>query len=120
MKKIFLAWFYGVPLLLIPGIVRHLDDSGRLQHANGPTGDVLVGAALLCAVGLPAAGLALAWHRRDRRWLAHHGAAAVLGVALTAAILVLTAAVRQPEPPTAPTPPNHCQPVSGGRGCPGG
>ncbi|GAA3456376.1 hypothetical protein [Dactylosporangium matsuzakiense] len=129
---LFLIWLYGVPFLLIVGLVRRTSAPYVATHAAarsfGATTDTILTTALLLNLALPVAGWLLARWARDRLWLAHFGwsfaglvlvylAVAVVGGLGTAPLFGWTPADHEPTPQPTVT---RCIPRSGGHGCPGG
>ncbi|MGK5742580.1 hypothetical protein [Micromonospora sp. URMC 103] len=127
---LFLAWLYGVPFLLVVGLIRRTatpyTPTREAAQAFGATTDALLTAGLLLNAALPLLGLLLARLAGDRRWWRHFGwalggtvlvylAVALAGSMATGPLIGHTPADREPVPPV-----GHCVPVSGGRGCPGG
>ncbi|MEV0155520.1 hypothetical protein AB0H57_17500 [Micromonospora sp. NPDC050686] len=127
---LFFAWLYGVPFLLIAGLLRRTSSpylaTDAAARSFGATTDTLLVAALVFNLALPVAGLLLARLVGDRYWT-HHFLWSLLGVALIYALFGMvgngarapligwTPADQQPAPRV-----TQCIPISGGRGCPGG
>ncbi|MBY8871347.1 hypothetical protein K7640_05760 [Micromonospora sp. PLK6-60] len=127
---LFLGWLYGVPFLLIAGLIRRTSSPYLATHAAarsfGATTDTILVTALVLNLALPAAGLLLARLVRDRFWAYHFGwsllgtalifvAVGMAGNAATAPLIGWTPADQGPAPQV-----DQCIPISGGRGCPGG
>lgn|GEM_PF-2685676 len=125
-----LGWLYGVPFLLIVGLIRrtsspYLDTRAQAQ-AFGATTDTILTTALVLNLALPAAGMLLAWLIRDRYWIRHfvgalvgaaliYCAVAIAGRAATTPLIGWTPTDNEPAPQV-----TQCIPTSGGRSCPGG
>jgi hypothetical protein len=71
-----LAWLYGVPFLLIVGLIRRTSSPFMATHAAalafGATTDTILTAALVFNLTLPVAGVLLAWLIRDQYWTRHY------------------------------------------------
>lgn len=127
---LFFAWLYGVPFLLIVGLIRRASSPYLVTHAAarsfGAVTDAVLISALAACVVLPAAGVIVARLARDDYWRRHF-AVAFVGVAFYL-VLFLGLAGRASAPligwvpgDQAPTPQiTQCIPRSGGHGCPGG
>src|SRR5690606_22565505 len=125
-----LAWLYGVPFLLIVGLIRrtsspHLATRAEAQ-AFGATTDAVLIAALALNLAVPLSGVLLARLAREPYWTRHFAwslagtvliclAVSAADAAATAPLIGYTPADQEPVPPV-----DHCVPISGGRGCPGG
>lgn len=127
---LFLAWLYGVPFLLIVGLIRrtsspHLATRAQAQTFGATTDAVLI-AALALNLAVPLSGVLLARLAREPYWTRHFAwslagtvliclAVSAADAAATAPLIGYTPADQEPVPPV-----DHCVPISGGRGCPGG
>lgn len=126
---LFFAWLYGLPFLLIVGVIRRTSSpymaTRAAAEAFGATTDTIVAVALLLNLA-PMAGLLLARLVRDRFWTRHFAwsliGMALIYVALSAAAGAATAPLIGWTPPDQEPEPRitQCIPISGGRGCPGG
>ncbi len=69
------AWLYGVPFLLIVGLIRRTSSpyvaTNAAARAFGATTDTILTTALLLNLALPAAGVLLAMLVRDEYWKRH-------------------------------------------------
>ncbi|MGW1058248.1 hypothetical protein [Micromonospora rubida] len=125
-----LAWLYGVPFLLIVGLVRRTSSpymaTRAAAQAFGATTGTILTAALVLNLALPVAGVLLARLVRDPYWRRHfvwslagmvliYFAVAIVGSAATGPLIGWTPADQEPAPHV-----TQCIPISGGRGCPGG
>jgi hypothetical protein len=127
---LFFAWLYGVPFLLIVGLVRRTSSpytpTYEAAQGYGATTDALLTSGLVLNAALPLTGLLLAWLGGERAWRRHFIWAMAGVVAVYLGISVVSAAASTPlmgHVPSHPEPPitiTHCVPISGGRGCPGG
>jgi hypothetical protein len=125
------AWLYGVPFLLLVGLIRrtssaHVSTVEQADQFAAVTDRFLIwGLALNLAI--PAVGLLLAaairqWHVIRRfGWmvLAAFGLYLVIGMVGSVATGPLIGHRPVSDQP-APEAPQHCVPRSGGHGCPGG
>ncbi|MDG4762251.1 hypothetical protein [Micromonospora sp. WMMD710] len=126
---LFFAWLYGVPFLLVVGLIRrtaapYTPTLGEAR-AFGATTDAVLIAGLVLNV-LPVLGLWLAGLAGEESWRRHFRWA-VGGMVLVYLVVVLvsraatgllighTPADQEPGPAI-----TQCIPRSGGRGCPGG
>lgn len=124
------TWLYGVPFLLIVGLIRRTSSPYMATHAAaqafGTTTDTILTAALVLNLALPVSGVLLAGLVRDRYWMRHfvwslvgmaliYFAVLIAGSAATAPLIGWTPADQEPAPRV-----THCVPISGGHGCPGG
>jgi hypothetical protein len=125
-----LGWLYGVPFLLIVGLIRrssspYLETRAQAQ-AFGAATDTILTTALVLNLALPAAGMLLAWLIRDRYWIRHfvgslvgaaliYCAVVIAGQAATTPLIGWTPVDNEPQPQV-----TRCIPTSGGRSCPGG
>jgi hypothetical protein len=125
---LFFGWLYGVPFLLIVGLLRWWSPStfatdAAADHFATVTGHYLIAALLLNGV-VPLAGSLLAKLSRDPFWSRHFAGALVGMVFVYVLFWALTErAVRPLLGPESPTPAptvTQCIPVSGRHGCPGG
>jgi hypothetical protein len=127
---LFLGWLYGVPFLLIVGLIRRASSPYLLTRAEatafGATTDRFLVAALALNLLLPVTGLLIARVTRDGFWTRHFIGALAGMVSVYLAVLIAARAVTAPligdvptdrEPAPAVT---QCIPRSGGTGCPGG
>jgi hypothetical protein len=127
---LFFAWLYGVPFLLIVGLIRRMSSPYLPTHAAarsfGAVTDALLIAALVANIVLPVAGVIVARVARDDYWRRHFAAAFVgtafyfvlfLGLAgrATAPLIGYVPGDLEPTPQV-----TQCIPRSGGHGCPGG
>ncbi|MEV4658477.1 hypothetical protein [Micromonospora sp. NPDC049301] len=127
---LFLTWLYGVPFLLVVGLIRRTSTPYTPTHdaarAFGATTDALLTAGLVLNAALPLTGLLLAGLAGEAGWRRHFGWAlggtvllylvvALAGSMATSTLIGHTPADEEPDPPV-----GHCIPISGGRGCPGG
>ena len=127
---LFLAWLYGVPFLLIVGLIRRTSSpylaSRAEAQAFGAATDAVLVAALTLNLALPVAGTLLARLAREPFWTRHFArslagtaliylAVSAADAATTAPLIGHTPGDQEPAPPV-----DRCVPVSGGRGCPGG
>ncbi|MDG4798169.1 hypothetical protein [Micromonospora sp. WMMD1082] len=127
---LFLAGLYGVPFLLIVGLIRRTSSPYLATRAAaqefGATTDTILTAGLILSLIVPLAGILLAALADDRYWKRHFtwslaGMAviwclvALAGNAATGPLIGWTPADEEPAPRI-----TQCIPVSGGRGCPGG
>jgi len=124
------AWLYGVPFLLIVGLIRRTSSPYMATHAAaqtfGTTTDTVLTAALVLNLALPVTGVLLARLVGDRYWTRHFKWSLV-GMALVY-LAVLIAAGRATAPLIGWTPADQepaprvtqCVPRSGGHSCPGG
>ncbi|MFV2088711.1 hypothetical protein [Micromonospora sp. LOL_021] len=127
---LFFSWLYGVPFLLIVGMIRRMSSPYLATRAEaqafGATTDTVLTTALVLNLALPAVGLLLAWLIRDRYWIRHflgslagavliYFAVAVAGQAARTPLIGWTPVDNEPEPRV-----TRCIPTSGGRSCPGG
>lgn len=125
-----IAWLYGVPFLLIVGLIRRSSSPVMATHAAalafGATTDNILTAALVLNLALPAAGVLLARLIRDQYWTRHfiwslggtaliYFAVLIAAQAATAPLIGWTPADQEPAPNV-----TRCIPISGGHGCPGG
>ncbi|MGC1214634.1 MAG: hypothetical protein WA890_25675 [Micromonospora sp.] len=125
-----IAWLYGVPFLLIVGLIRRTSSpymaTRAAAQAFGATTDNILVAALVLNLALPVAGVLLARLIRDRYWTRHfvgslagmaliYFAVSIAGNAATAPLIGWTPADQEPAPRV-----TQCIPISGGHGCPGG
>ncbi|TDC84234.1 hypothetical protein E1193_06580 [Micromonospora sp. KC606] len=123
------AWLYGVPFLLIVGLMRRTSSPYMATHAAaqafGATTDTILTAALLLNLA-PVAGVLLARLVRDQYWTRHfvwslagmalvYLAVSIAGSVATAPLIGWTPADQEPAPRI-----TQCIPISGGHGCPGG
>ncbi|MEU7929337.1 hypothetical protein [Micromonospora sp. NPDC049107] len=127
---LFFAWLYGVPFLLMVGLIRRVSAPYTPTYAEakafGATTDALLTTGLLLNAVLPVIGLLLARLAGDERWRRHF-AGAFAGVALIYVAVALVGGMatsalighvpddQEPAPQI-----TQCIPISGGRGCPGG
>ncbi|MGW2621786.1 hypothetical protein ACWEOS_24955 [Micromonospora taraxaci] len=123
---LFFVWLYGVPFLLVVGLIRRTSEPYAPTHEaaqafGAGTDAVLIAALLLNA--LPIVGLWLAgeadWSRHFR-WAVGGMVVVYLMVVLvgrmaTGVLIGHTPADDEPAPAV-----TQCIPRSGGRGCPGG
>ena len=124
------AWLYGVPFLLIVGLIRRTSSPYMATHAAaqafGATTDTILTAALVLNLALPVAGVLLARLVRDRYWTRHfvwslvgtaliYFAVSIAGRAATTPLIGWTPVDHEPAPRV-----TQCIPISGGHGCPGG
>lgn len=124
------AWLYGVPFLLIVGLIRRTSSPFMATHAAalafGATTDTILTAALVLNLAIPVAGVLLARLVRDQYWTRHfvwslvgmaliYFAVVIAGGAATAPLIGWTPADQEPAPRV-----TRCIPFSGGHGCPGG
>ncbi|GIF78219.1 hypothetical protein [Asanoa siamensis] len=124
------AWLYGVPFLLIVGLIRRTADpylaTRAAATAFGAATDTILVCGLVLNAALPAAGLLLAALVRADEWKRRFtwalGGTALMFVAVALVAGAATAPVvghvpddREPKPRV-----TQCIPISGGRGCPGG
>lgn len=129
---LFFAWLYGVPFLLIVGLIRRTSSPHLATRAAaeqfGATTDAILITALALNLALPASGMLLARLLREPYWRRHFAWSlvgmgviyfgyTVAGSAATAPLIGWTPADQEPPPPP---PVGRCVPISGGRGCPGG
>ncbi|MET8279383.1 hypothetical protein [Micromonospora sp. NPDC005174] len=127
---LFFAWLYGVPFLLLVGVLRRVSQPYTPTHdeaqAFGATTDALLTIGLLLNGALPVMGLLLAVLAGDAVWRRHFAwafggvaliyvAVALVGSMATGGLTGHVPADREPAPQI-----TQCIPVSGGRGCPGG
>jgi hypothetical protein len=127
---ILICWLYGVPFLLIVGLIRRTESPTFADLASaeryGHGTDRLLVAGLLLNVVLPVAGLVLARLGRVRCSKRQFGGALVGAVVIFALLGLAGGRAHAPligttPPDTGPPPPvTHCIPRSGGQGCPGG
>ncbi|WP_203997036.1 hypothetical protein [Virgisporangium aurantiacum] len=127
---VFFGWLYGVPFLLVVGLLRrmsspHLPTSAAAE-AFGATTDRFLVAALVLNLVLPVAGLVLARSARDGYWIRHFVGALVGMVSIYLVVSIAAGATTAPligDVPTDQEPAprvTQCIPRSGGTGCPGG
>jgi hypothetical protein len=127
---LFFAWLYGVPFLLIVGLIRRTSapytPTYETARTFGATTDALLTTAVVLNAALPAVGLLLALLARERYWSRHFGWALAGMVVVYVAISVIAAQASTPligHVPSYPEPQpqvTYCIPRSGGHGCPGG
>jgi len=127
---LFFAWLYGVPFLLIVGLIRRTSSPYMANHAAaqafGTTTDTILTAALVLNLALPVAGVLLARLVRDRYWTRHFIGSLVGMVLIYIAVSIAASAATAPligwTPTDQETKPRvtQCIPISGGHGCPGG
>jgi hypothetical protein len=128
---LFVSWFYGVPFVLVVGLVRRASrpylPTYEAARAFGATTDALLRTAFVLNAVLPLAGVVLARLVRDRYWLRHFGWAVVGALVIYFAISVVAAQASTAlvgHVPAYPEPTHqeisHCVARSGGHGCPGG
>jgi len=127
---LFFGWLYGVPFLLIVGLIRRTSAAAFATHAEAEryaaVTDRFLSIALVVNVAIPVGGLILARLLDDKFWLRHF-AGSLAGLALIF-MLVAVVAGRASAPLIGTVPPDHepqprvtqCIPISGGHGCPGG
>jgi hypothetical protein len=127
---LFFGWLYGVPFLLIVGLIRRTSPATFATHAEAERyavgTDRFLTIALVVNVAIPVGGLILARLLDDKFWLRHF-VGSLAGMALIF-ILVGVVAGRATAPLVGTVPPDQeprprvtqCIPVSGGHGCPGG
>ncbi|MEU0549088.1 hypothetical protein [Micromonospora sp. NPDC005979] len=127
---LFFAWLYGVPFLLLVGLIRRVSAPYTPTYAEakafGATTDDLLTTGLLLNGVLPVIGLLLAGLAGEAMWRRHFAGAfagvvliyvavAVVGGLASAALIGHVPADQEPAPRI-----TQCIPISGGRGCPGG
>jgi len=127
---LFFAWLYGVPFLLIVGLIRRTSSpylaTRAAAQAFGAATDTILTAALVLNLALPVAGVLLARLVRDRYWTRHfvwslvgvaliYVAVSIAANAATTPLIGWTPTDQEPAPRV-----TQCIPISGGRGCPGG
>lgn len=128
--SLFVGWLYGVPFLLIVGMIRRASSPYQQTHDSAQrfatvTNAVLTTALVVNAV-VPTAGILVARLLRDRYWTRHFAwstAGAVLTYAAVSAIATATTAPLIGSVPVDHEPAprvTQCIPRSGGHGCPGG
>ncbi|WBB66643.1 hypothetical protein [Micromonospora sp. WMMD812] len=127
---LFLCWLYGVPFLLVSGLIRRTSTpytpTREAARAFGATTDALLIAGLVLNVVLPLAGLLLAGLAGDGYWRRHFAGACAALVVVYLAVALAGGTATSPLVGHVPadqeqTPRvSHCVPISGGRGCPGG
>ena len=125
---LFFTWLYGVPFLLIVGLIRRSWDGPVNTRAEAERFGALTDLLLtwgLALNALPIAGL-LAAAMVDRGWLRVFAAAGAGMVVIYAAVAALSATAYAPLIGDRPahlesaTRITRCIPTSGGMGCPGG
>ncbi|WP_204299762.1 hypothetical protein [Actinoplanes campanulatus] len=127
---LFFGWLYGVPFLLIVGLIRRYTLPTFATRAEAEHFAVVTDRYLSAAMGLnvavPLLGLLVAVMLRDRYWRTHFLGAlagmllflAAYGMAATQSAAPLIGTV---PPALEPVPEvTVCIPASGGRTCPGG
>ncbi|MFI5929517.1 hypothetical protein ACIA3K_26585 [Micromonospora sp. NPDC051543] len=127
---LFFAWLYGVPFLLLVGLIRRVSAPYTPTYAEakafGATSDALLTTGLLLNAVLPVVGLLLAGLAGEGLWRRHfvgafagvvliYVAVALVGGMATSALIGHVPADQEPAPQI-----TQCIPISGGRGCPGG
>jgi hypothetical protein len=126
---LFFAWLFGVPFLLLVGLIRRVAaptfGTRAAAEAFAATTDTLLVTALVANLILPVSGLLLARYLGERFWRRHFGAATALMPLVFVGFALLQSAASAPligtvPPDREPPPAGHCIPISGGRGCPGG
>ena len=127
---LFFGWLYGVPFLLIVGLIRRASPPRFATHAEAEryaaVTDRFLTIALVLNVAIPVGGLILARLLDEKFWLRHF-AGSMAGLALIF-ILVAVVAGRATAPLIGTVPPDQgpqprvtqCIPMSGGHSCPGG
>jgi hypothetical protein len=127
---LFFGWLYGVPFLLIVGLIRRTSAAAFATRAEAEryavVTDRFLSIALVVNVAIPVGGLILARLLDDKFWLRHF-AGSLAGMTLIF-VLVAVVAGRASAPLIGTVPPDHepqprvtqCIPISGGHGCPGG
>ncbi|GAA4608860.1 hypothetical protein BJY16_007046 [Actinoplanes octamycinicus] len=109
---LFCGWLWGVPFLLIVGLIR--------RDADVPAGGYLT-AALLLNLVVPITGLLVARLLNDRFWSGQFKGALVGVVAFLMVLAVIAGTGAEPEPDPEPSPRvSRCVQFSGGHSCPGG
>jgi hypothetical protein len=127
---LFFGWLYGVPFLLIVGLIRRTSPPAFATHTDADgyaaVTDRFLTVALALNVAIPIGGLILARTLDEKFWLRHF-AGSLAGMALifvlvgvvagraTAPLIGTVPSDQGPEPRV-----TRCIPVSGGHGCPGG
>ncbi|WP_433535523.1 hypothetical protein ACQPZK_26395 [Micromonospora sp. CA-249363] len=127
---LFFAWLYGVPFLLLVGLIRRVSRPYAPTYAEakafGATTDALLMTGLLLNGVLPVIGLLLAGLAGEAMWRRHFAGAfagvvliyvavALVGGMASTALIGHVPADQEPAPRI-----TQCIPISGGRGCPGG
>jgi hypothetical protein len=126
---LFFGWLYGVPFLLVVGLVRRAWSGSAATNAEavafGRITDIVLLTGLCLNLLLPAAGIVWSlWRARD--WVAEFVTALVGMFLIFLAVTVVAGQAgtplighrpdsREPRPQI-----TQCIPISGGRGCPGG
>jgi hypothetical protein len=123
----FFGWLYGVPFLIIVGLLRRTSSPYLSTHAQavafGATTDRLLLAGLVLNLALPIVGIVVARIARDEYWTWHFGAPLLGAVLMYVLVSIAGSAASAPLIGTVPT--DHepaprvtqCIPVSGGHGC---
>ncbi|GGN60167.1 hypothetical protein GCM10010112_16120 [Actinoplanes lobatus] len=127
---LFFGWLYGVPFLLIVGLIRRytlptLATRAEAEHFAAVT-DRYLSTAMGLNVAVPLLGLLVAVMLRDRYWRTHF-LGALAGMLLFMAVYAM-AATQSAAPLIGTVPPTLepvpevtvCIPTSGGHPCPGG
>jgi len=124
------AWLYGVPFLLIVGLIRRTSSpylaTRAAAQAFGASTDTILVTVLVLNLALPLAGVLIALLVRDRYWTRRfvwslvgmaliYFAFAIVGSVARTPLIGWTPADQEPAPRV-----TRCMPRSGGRGCPGG
>lgn len=127
---LFFGWLYGVPFLLIVGLIRRTSPEIFATHVEAEryaaVTDRFLTIALVVNVAVPVGGLILSRLLGERFW-SRQFAGSLAGLALIF-ILVAVVAGRATAPLIGTVPPDRepaprvtqCIPISGGHGCPGG
>ncbi|BCJ39705.1 hypothetical protein GCM10010168_78390 [Actinoplanes ianthinogenes] len=109
---LFFGWMWGVPFLLIVGLIRRDKDFPATGYLT---------AALVLDLVVPIGGLLLARLLSDRFWARQFEGALVGMAALFLAWAVIAGSGGSPEPAPEPSPRvSRCVQFSGGHQCPGG
>jgi hypothetical protein len=127
LAALFFGWLYGVPFLLIVGLIRRASSpyvpTPAQAAAFGARTDTFLMAALVLNLLLPVTGMLFARLIRDSFWVRHFIGALVGMVSIYLVVLIAARAATAPligdVPSDQPVPAvTQCIPISGGTGCP--